>query len=518
VKDVASPASEPPRPLAAENDIAGFSQALPWLAAVTASIATAAIAAPLSELLAPTNIAMLFLLTVLLVALYAGRGPAVLCSFLNVVLFDYFFVPPRFSLAVADAQYLVTFAVMLLVALITTHLTADLRHHAELARRRERDMRAFFELARDMAGALNLEQVAEIAKAFLQREADAIALAVLVPDASGALQPLHPGPIGIAGTDLKFAQRVCDSGKPAGVLGLGGADVCLHYLPLATPTRSRGTMVVSRPNRRAEPNLLETVASLVAIAAERLHYVEVAARSELAMEAERQRNAILATVSHDLRTPLTALIGLADSLATAEPGLTPRARDSAAAIRDQATRLHRMVCNLLDMAQIQGHALRLRKEWQLVEEVVGAAVRAMGTALSGHSLRLEIPPELPLIEMDAVLMERVICNLLDNAAKYSPPGGTIAIVARDLGSEIEIAVRDSGKGFTPGTEREVFGMFVRGRDGSVAGAGLGLAICRAIVEAHGGRIFAGNHSGGGGEVRLTLPAGKAPAIEDEESA
>jgi len=262
--------------------------------------------------------------------------------------------------------------------------------------------------------------------------------------------------------------------------------------------------------------LVNAVSSLLAIAVERLHYVEVAQATEVEMTSERLRNSILAALSHDVRTPLTALVGLADSLALYRPALPAPARELAEAVREQATRMNGMVSNLLDMARLQSGRVKLAKEWQLLEEVVGASLQLLAPALGGREVHVDLPKDATLIEFDAVLIERVLCNLLENAAKYSPEQSSIAITARLADGFAWISVLDRGCGFPAGRHEELFGMFVRGSpESSAPGAGLGLAICRAIVDAHGGTIRAANGADGGAEVTFTLPLGSPPRIEEE---
>jgi len=188
----------------------------------------------------------------------------------------------------------------------------------------------------------------------------------------------------------------------------------------------------------------------------------------------------------------------------------------AEAIREQAARLNGMVSNLLDMARLRAGRVKPRREWQLLEEVAGASVQLLSHTLADRRVTIDVPPGMPLIEFDAVLIERVFCNLLENAAKYSPAGTPIAIAARLTDGYAHVSVIDEGPGFPEGRHEELFGMFVRGvAESSAPGAGLGLAICRAIVEAHGGAIHAENRAAGGAQVTFTLPLGTPPRIEEE---
>ncbi len=293
------------------------------------------------------------------------------------------------------------------------------------------------------------------------------------------------------------------------------------YLPLRASMRIRGVLAVRFAETSPEPSaessaLLEALASLVAVAVERLHYVEVAQASEVRMLTERLRSSILSALSHDLRTPLTALVGLADTLFLVKPALPPTALETAQALHEQAERLAGLVGNLLDMARLNAGQVTLRREWQPLEEVVGASIKLLGSALNAHPLKLELPADLPLLEFDAVLIERVLCNLLENAAKYAPSGSAIDLQAQVRGDAVEIGILDRGPGFPALQRDELFEMFVRGASESgKPGTGLGLAISKAIVEAHGGRIAAENRPDGGACISFTLPRGTPPVVEEE---
>jgi len=252
------------------------------------------------------------------------------------------------------------------------------------------------------------------------------------------------------------------------------------------------------------------------VALERLHYVEIAQATEVKMLTERLRSSILSALSHDLRTPLTAMVGLADSLFLIKPALPPAALETAQALHEQSARLAGLVGNLLDMARLNAGQVTLRREWQSIEEVVGSSIKLLGSALADHPVKVDLPADLPLVEFDAVLVERVFCNLLENAAKYAPANTPIQLSARLIDHFIEVSVEDCGPGFPEHRRDELFNMFVRGHSASgKPGAGLGLAICKAIVEAHGGQIRAGNRTEGGANVSFTLPAGNPPIVEEE---
>jgi two-component system, OmpR family, sensor histidine kinase KdpD len=494
----------------------------PWqgmLLTVLACTATTLLATPLIGYLDLANIVMLFLLTVLLLAVTLGRGAAVLASVLSVLLFDIFFVPPRFSLAVANIQYLVTFAVMLATALITAHLAAGLKQKAREAEIREQGTRALYEVARHLAGALTMAQVIGMTRDFVRRQLAAEAN-FLLPDEHEHLQPMAATAAN-CNVDLLLATMASDSARTVRRDDLAGDGHASLYLPLRASLRTRGVLAIAFPAECPtfpEENLalLEALASLVAIAVERLHYVEVAQTSQLKIVSERLRSSILSALSHDLRTPLTALVGLADSLFLVKPPLPATALETSQAIHEQAARLAGLVGNLLDMARLNAGQVTLRREWQPLEEVIGASIKLIESALASHPVKVTLSPGLPLLEFDAVLLERVFCNLLENAAKYSPPNSSIDIIAAESGDSIRVEVGDRGPGFPVAGNGDLFEMFVRGEGSSAKpGTGLGLAICRAIIEAHGGTIAAANRPEGGACVAFTLPRGMPPVVEEE---
>ena len=488
--------------------------------AVLACAATTLIATPLIGHLDLANIVMLFLLTVLLIAVSVGLEAALLAAFLSVGLFDFFFVPPRFSFEVHDGQYLVTFAVMLAVAVITGQLTAGLRRHADESDLAALRSRALYEMARDLSGALMVEQVAEITRKFLRNVLNADAM-ILLPDGTGRLQPC-PGQDDVRiQIEPRLAIMSFEGGAPVDCPQLALSGYAVRYLPLKAPMRVRGVIAVAPADAHAEPLLdqrerLETMASLAAIAVERLHYVDVAQHTQVQVVSERLRSSILSAISHDLRTPLTALVGLADSLAVSKPPLAAPALETATDIREQAERLAGLVGNLLDMARLHAGEITLHKEWQPIEEVIGSSIKLLGRALAEHPVKVSLARDLPLVEFDAVLIERVFCNLLENAAKYSPTGSSIEIAVQAREGRLEVAVGDGGQGFVGGKGSALFEMFVRGDpESSTPGVGLGLAICSAIVVAHDGTIVASNRAQGGASVSFTLPLGVPPVIEDE---
>jgi two-component system sensor histidine kinase KdpD len=496
---------------------------LRYVWAALACVAALLLSIPLGAHFDRSNIVAIFILTVVLVAVRFGRGPAALAAVLSVGFFDFFFVPPRLSFAVSDVQYLLTFGIMLAVGLITGQLTAGLRFQARVASHREERAGSLYEIARDLSGAVQIEQVVRISDESIERTFRASA-ALLLPNDAGQLAVTSSRADTLLTVDIGIAQWAFDKGQPAGFSTdtLPGTEAL--YIPLRAPIRSRGVLAVKAHNRRLlripeQRQLLDTFAALIAIALERVHYVEVAQNALVRMESERLRNSLLAALSHDLRTPLTVLVGLAESLALTKPPLSPAQIETAEAIQDEARRMSTLVSNLLDMARIESGEVKLNLQWQPLEEVVGSALNAAREMLKQHRVEVQIPRDLPLVRFDALLIERVLVNLLENASKYTPPGSRVILSAEVLSDRLSVAVSDDGPGLPVGREEAVFQKFTRGeRESATPGVGLGLSICRAIVESHQGTIVAGHRPGGGARFTFTLPLGNPPAAAEEAEA
>lgn len=467
----------------------------------------------------PANLVMVYLAGVVLVATRLGRGPAVLASFLSVLAFDFFLVPPRFSFAVADTQYVFTFLVMLLVALVVGNLTVQLRDAAERSRLREERTAQLSALSRKLAtlrgqGAILRATAQHLAEVF---DSDVVAL---LPDAAGRLEvrDTHPPGQALVARELGVAQRVHDLGHLAG-RGTGTLpDAERLYVPLVASRGSFGVLGL-----KAAPavdlllpeqlQLLEAMARQAALVLEVDRLTEAARDQQVQIETERLRNALLSSVSHDLRTPLAAITGAASSLLAAENPLPePGRREMVETIYEEAERLGQQVSNLLEMSRLEAGTMSVRKELQPLEETIGSACQLLDRPLAGRPLRITLAPDLPLVPADGVLLERVFFNLLENAVKYTPPGSELEIAAERRGEDVVVEVRDRGPGLGAGEEDRIFEKFYRGAThGQAGGVGLGLTICRGIIRGHGGRIAAENRPGGGATFRFTLPLGGAEA-------
>jgi two-component system, OmpR family, sensor histidine kinase KdpD len=470
-----------------------------------------------------TNLVMVYLVGVLGIAYRFGRGPAVATSVLSVALFDFIFVPPYYSFAVTDSQYLLTFVVMLAVGLVISNLTASVRLQARVAQHRQLRTEALYTMTRELSRAATLEEVVAIAVRHVSTIFESQSV-VLLPGEAGAI--VHPTAAGIYGSfhgaDLGIARWVHGNRVAAG-LGthtLAGADAL--YLPLAAAHQVVGVLAVlpARHERLLIPeqrHLLETFAGQIASALER---VQLAAdRSELARKAEAEsvRNSLLNAISHDLRTPLSVLVGASSSLIENPELLSDYARrELAATIHDEALRMTVLVNNLLDMARLESGSAPLARQWSSLEELLGSVLTRHKAVLASHPVRVDLAPDLPLLSVDPVLIEQVLANLLENAAKYTPDGTPIDVSAHATPQGVVVEVADRGPGFPPGDESKLFDKFYRVKaEAAQSGVGLGLAICKAIVVAHGGTIVASNRDGGGAVFRFVLPAGTPPPMEVE---
>jgi two-component system sensor histidine kinase KdpD len=459
------------------------------------------------------NLVMVYLLEVVLVAVRYGRGPSVLASFLSVAAFDFFFVPPYLSFAVSDIQYLLTFAVMLAVALIISGLAVRIKDRAEVARYREKRTGVLYSMSRDLASHRGTAVLANVAAKHLREVFDG-QVAIFLADADKRLQ-LQRGEQFFFEFDPKeagVAQWVFEHRERAGLGSdtLPGASAL--YLPMVGAGGPIGVVAV-RPeqvSRLLDPDqlhLLESLINQIALAIERTRLSEEAQRAHVQAETERTRNAILSSVSHDLRTPLATITGAASSLLHEGRQAVDLAgrRELARAIYDEAKRLDRLLKNLLDITRLEAGAVQLKREWHPLDEVVGAALARLEGRLREHKVETRLPSHLPLVRIDGVLIEQVLINLLENALRYAPSGSVIEVGASASDTVLTVEVSDRGPGLPPGEEHRVFEKFYRIETDREGGVGLGLTICRGIIAAHGGQIWASNRPGGGAIFRFTLP-------------
>ncbi|HVC02146.1 MAG TPA: sensor histidine kinase KdpD [Steroidobacteraceae bacterium] len=480
--------------------------------AVATSLVCTAFAFALYPRFELSNLVMVYLLGVTVAGLRFGRGPSVLTSLLNVAAFDFFFVPPRFTMAISDVQYLMTFAVMLIVALVITNLTASVRQQTRVAGARERRSALLYAMSRELAVTRGIPGMARVAVRHLA-EVFQCAAVVLLPDVHGKLRHPQDQPLeqSFRAADLAVGQWVLDRGRQAGL----GTDTLPAsaglYVPLGDEHERLGVLAVLPANRRRvllpeQRHLLETFAAQIGLAVGRARLAEAAEATHLAAERESLRNTLLASISHDLRTPLAVIGSAAATLAERDADIDAATRTSLArSIESKARDMADLVSNVLDLTRFESGQVVLRRDWQTVDDLVGAALRRVEAKLADHPLELSLAVDLPPVYVDATLVVQVLANLLDNVAKYTPAGTAVRVSATADAPFVRIAVEDDGPGLPPGDPARLFDKFQRGSgEGTIVGAGLGLAICKAIVLAHGGRIEARRRAGGGARFEFTL--------------
>jgi two-component system sensor histidine kinase KdpD len=493
-----------------------------FAAACVVAISTVIAAGASFADLAETNVVMVFLLGVTWTAYRYGRGPGIVAAIASVLVFDFGFVPPFYTFAVSDAQYVVTFFVMLVIGVTISTLTVRLREQLVVSKQQEHRTASLFQLTRQLSAVQGTDFLAMIAG---QRLAEIFeGEAVVYTLRNGQLSLRHGEKSSIAANPQNelVARWVAEHEQMAGLGTDTLPSATALFLPMIGSQQTVGAVGVRSADeaRMLDPeqrHLLATCASLIALSIERDWSVVEAHESRLKAETEKLRSTLLSSVSHDLRTPLAVIAGASSSLLKSEGSMSvDTRRELLATIVEESQRLSRLVENLLNMTRLESGVQQVHKEWHVVEDVVGSAIREVSRQIGDRTIETQVPSALPLVPLDAVLVEQVLINLLENAAKYSSPGTPITISARAEAKSLIMEVGDRGPGLQPGDERRIFEKFFRSATTrpQPRGAGLGLAICRAIVEAHEGRIWAQNRTDGPGAVfRFSLPiVGQPPEV------
>ncbi len=468
-----------------------------------------------------TNIVLIYLLPVLISAVRWGRGPAFLASSLGALAFNFFFVPPIFTFAVADIQHFFTLVVYLLVALVTSTLATKLRDEMHKATQGEQRALALYDLSREIAARSDFDQVL---KTFVDKVAQAIdgMAVVLVHDPqTNAMEQ-----IASEGADSFFdkkeyavARQVLEQGRPAGKgLGIFEGERSLFFFPVRAEDRTLAVLGI-RPGGEAsslspdQTQLVETLSNLAAVIIVRLELAKEAEQAKWLAESERLHRTLLNSISHDFRTPLASIMGAVTSLIDEKDIYTPETRGMfLGTIREEARRMNRFVENLLDMVRLESGTLELNMKVCDIQDIIGVVLREMRDTLTGHPVKVDMPPDAPSVMADFILIEQVVINLLENAAKYSPPDVPVSISVGVREKDLVLTVANAGPSI-PGEEREhVFDKFYRqSSTRHVSGTGLGLFICKGIIEAHGGRIWIDPSPEQGNRFSFSLAAaGEAP--------
>ncbi|HMN59774.1 MAG TPA: sensor histidine kinase KdpD [Anaerolinea sp.] len=475
---------------------------------------------PLHAILEPTNLVMLYLAGVVFAAVYLGRGPAILVSVVSVLVFDFFFTAPRLTFTVYDTQYILTFIGLLVVGLIISNSAALLRDQVDALRRKQSQTQALNKLSRELTAAITLDQVLETVirnmREIFNREA-----AILLPENGSLVVKASTPGFSLNESEIAVADWAFKHGKQSG----RGTDTLpaatVRYFPLITASETMGVLGIKPQDGQNSLDgeqrvLMEGVVSLAAIAIQRASFAEKAAQAEMLRNTEKLQTALLNSISHELRTPLASVTGVLSSLEESETGAPQEQLDPGTRLElihsatREAGRLNHLVGNLLDMTRLEGGAMHLNLEPTDLQDLIATVSGQMSRELAWHKATLQIPDDLPLVKVDAVLIAQVLTNLLDNGCKYSEQGAPITISVKPVGDEVQIAVRDRGIGIPEADLEHVFDKFYRvQRQETVAGTGLGLSICKGIVEAHGGRIWAANNPDQGVTITFTLPVEKS---------
>jgi two-component system sensor histidine kinase KdpD len=462
--------------------------------------------------IAPTNLVMVYLLAVVIAATNLGKGPSLLASLLGVLAFDFFFIPPYMTMAVSDTEYILTFAGLFAVGFVISQLADRLRVQAEVAERRRVDTASLYGLSRDLSVSKGMDSILRAITDNISQTFDRDVL-VFLPDKAGHLEPIAAtSDFQTGDNELAVAEWAFKHSQTAG----RGTDTLpaaqARYLPLRTANAVIGVLAVRPhdPARHLPPEgyrLLEAFASQAALAVERVQLSEQAQQAKLLEATEKLQSALLNSLSHDLRTPLVSITGAVTSLEEQSEALSEEDRRSLIrTAREETERLNRLVGNLLSMTRIESGALHLHRQPEDVQDIIRTAVELLGKSAAGNPIRVSVPPEFPLVTVDFALIAQVLVNVLENAVKYSPPGSPIDINAGEDGSTVHIEVADRGVGIPPEEVVHVFEKFYRvQRPENVSGSGLGLSICKGILDAHSGKIFALPRAGGGTVIAIELP-------------
>ena len=481
-----------------------------------------------------TNIAMIFLAGVAFVAFLFGKGPAAVASLLAVLAFDFFFVPPYLTFAVADTQYVVTFGVMLAIGLLISTLASRLKVQVINTRKRERRTATLYELGRQLSSISGRVFLVSAASEKICEMVNG-EVAVYFVGPSGKTEIIHgqDGGIGKHSVSLPAAQWVIDHSLLAGAGTNTLPNACAVFIPLVGANSCVGAIAIRSNDNNArllEPEqrqLLEACASQLALALERDQLALEAAEARIQAEAEQVRSTLLSSVSHDLKTPLAAIAGASSTLLSTSTLDESTRRQLLETVSNEAARLNRLLENILQMSKLDAGAIAPNMQWHVMEEIVGSALHRIRGVLIGHQITTRLPPDLPLLYMDGLLIEQLLINLLENAAKYTPAGTSVSISANIDSGYLRLDVCDNGPGIPEGMEERIFEKFYRATqlpdDGR--GSGLGLAICRAIAKVHQGRITASRRPSGlsnnsetspGLEFLIRIPIAKnAPNVPSE---
>lgn len=473
---------------------------------------------PIRDRVNSDNLTMIYLTSVVIIAAHCGTGPSIFASILSVLAFNFFFTEPYYTFEFYDKGYYFTFTVMLVTSLIVGSLAAKLALQAQQSRKREQETHLLYSLARELSSARGIVAMAEVAIKHIGQAFDAI-VTIFLPMESG----LQAIPENSPAHDLKeesVARWVIENRRLAGRQTDTLPSAKGSYFSLVSENTALGVLGImpkdeTRQFSIAEISQLETFSSVIASALQRAHNAESAEKAKIESESEKLRNVLLSSVSHDLRTPLASITGAASSTLMLKEKLPKEVIEALRSIHSQAGRLAKLVTNLLDVTSLEAGKIKLNSQPYFIAEVIGSALKRVEESKGKRNLTIEVSKNLPLIEMDGLLIEQVLVNLLDNAIRYTEEEGKIIISAKVEADCLRITVRDNGVGLPKGEENKIFEKFYTRGHRTEGNAGLGLAICKGIVEAHNGSITGRNNKDSGTTISFTLP-GLKPMVEVHE--
>ncbi|CAK0766291.1 two-component system, OmpR family, sensor histidine kinase KdpD [Azospirillaceae bacterium] len=488
---------------------------IPYLVGTAMVVGALGVSLCIDMVINTTSVPLAFLVSVFGSAMLHGLKPSLYASLLSVSCYNYFFLPPLYSFSIADPENVVALFFFFLISVLTSHFTANSRGQINMARRRAKSTEELYAFSRKLAGIIDLDDLLWAA-AYQIAVMLRVNVVILMPVESGlAVRAGYPPEDQLSDNDRAAAQWTWDHNCSAG----RGAETLPGAHRLFLPVRTArgpvavigvadiGTGPILTPDQR---RLFDALADQTAIAIERILLVQDVDEAKLLSETEKLRSALLNSLSHDLRTPLSSIMAAASSLQSYEDRYDAAMRQElVTAIQVESERMHRFVNNLLDMTRLEAGALEPKRDVVDISDAVGAALRRLERLLSRHRVSLDIPTDLPMACGDFVLIEQILFNLLDNAVKYGPLDSEIIVRARGRDNKVVVTVADEGPGIPEDKLEMVFNKFYRfhEKDRQRAGTGLGLAICRGFVEAMDGAIVAANRLDcSGAIITVTLPA------------
>lgn len=458
----------------------------------------------------PTNLVMVYLLAVVIAAIWWGRGPSALAAILGVLVFDFIFIPPYYSFAVTDTQYILTFAVLLIVGLVISSLAGQTRRQTEIVRQRERRTAALYDLSRDLARAIDIDEILKVTVKHITQVFECHT-GIFLKHNNTLVEKVIDEKFVVDEREKAVASWVFQHGQEAGSNTDTLPGALGIYFPLKTSLGVLGVLGINfkehqRKMTLDDKNLLESFVTQISMAIERVSLVEESRQIQLMREREMMQSALFDSISHDLKTPLVSIQGSLSDMLSNDALEERTKRVYLETAYEETVRMNRLINNLIDMARLEAGAFKLSLKAYEVRDLIGTAVKEFEEELKTRKVTIKIPDDFPDVSMDFALMVKVLTNVIDNAIKYSPFNLPIDIEAAIVDGNLQIKVCDRGLGIPPEDLGQIFDKFYRvKRPENFEGTGLGLSICKRIIEAHKGKIWAENRSGGGSIVTIALP-------------